>query len=97
MEFKDKFIGFLDILGFKNLVEAAETGAGMSLPDLLQLTKKLGSADDRKRFETHGPIACPQSTYIKRDLDFQLAQISDCVIVSSELSPAGAINLVMHC
>jgi hypothetical protein len=30
-EFKDKFIGFMDILGFKKLVEAAETETGMPL------------------------------------------------------------------
>jgi hypothetical protein len=29
MEFTEKFIAFIDILGFKKLVETAETGAGM--------------------------------------------------------------------
>ena len=35
-ESKDKFTGFVDILGFKKLVEAAETGAGMPLNNLLE-------------------------------------------------------------
>ena len=30
-------------------------------------------------------------------MDFDVTQISDCVIVSSEVSPAGAINLIGHC
>jgi hypothetical protein len=96
-EFKDKFIGFVDILGFKKLVEAAETGTGMPLNNLLEVLKKLGTPEDRNRYEKYGPRVCPNSTYIHRDLDFELTQISDCVIVSSEVSPAGVINLVHHC
>ena len=42
-------------------------------------------------------MTCPNSRYIQRDLDFRLTQLSDCVIVSSEVSPAGVINLVSHC
>jgi hypothetical protein len=97
IEFKDKFIGFVDILGFKKMVEAAEAGTGTPLPQLLETLKKLGAPDDRKRFEKRGPTICPQSTYIQRDLDFRVTQISDCVIISSEVSPAGVINLVNHC
>jgi hypothetical protein len=91
------FIGFVDILGFKNLVKAAETGAGMPLNNLLEVLKELGTPENRKRYEKYGPQICPGSTYIHRDLDFQVTQISDCVIVSSEVSPAGVINLVSHC
>lgn len=97
MEFKDKFIGFVDILGWKEMVKAAEAGTGMSLADLLELQKALGTSDDRNRVEKYGPMTCPKSAYVQRDLDFQLTQISDCVIISSEISPAGVINLVSHC
>jgi hypothetical protein len=97
MQFTDKFVAFVDILGFKQLVAAAESGTGMSLGELLEAAKKLGSAADREVFATHGPTICPASRYIRRDLGFQLIQISDCVIVSSEVSPAGVINLVNHC
>ncbi len=97
MKFKDKFIGYIDILGFKNLVEAAEDGTGMPLPQVLNMLTDLGSSKDRRRFSEHGPSVCPKSTYLQRDLDFRLTQISDCVIVSSEVSPAGVINLIHHC
>jgi hypothetical protein len=97
MEFKDKFIGFIDILGFKNMVEVAEAGTGMALKELLEALKHLGEPEDKEKFKKYGPTTCPQSQYLQRDLDFQLKQISDCVIVSSEVSPAGVINLVQHC
>ncbi len=97
MEFKDKFIGFVDVLGFKKLVEAAENGTGMPLSELMELLRNLGSMEDVVQFKKYGPITCPQSAYIQRDLNFILTQVSDCVIVSSEVSPAGSINLVNHC
>lgn len=96
-KFRDKFIGFVDILGFKKFVEAAEAGTGMPLVELLELLKDLGTADDRKKIEKDGPTTCPKSAYFQRDLNFRLTQISDCVVVSSEVSPAGVINLVSHC
>jgi len=97
IEFKDKFIGFVDILGFKELVEAAEAGTGMSLTQLLEILNDLGSPEDQAHFKKYGPTTCPESTYVQRDLNFRLTQISDCVVVSSEVSAAGVINLVGHC
>lgn len=95
--FKDKFIGYVDILGWTNMVSAAETGAGMPLTALLEVLKELGTSEVRKKYEEHGPMVCPESEYIHCNLDFRLTQISDCVIVSSEVSPAGMINLIAHC
>lgn len=95
-EFKDKFIGFVDILGFKRMVQEAESGAGMPLNKLLELLEAFGP-NQRKRFEEHGPMICPASTYVERNLDFCLTRISDCMIVSTEISPAGVINLLNHC
>ena len=97
MEFKDKFIGFVDILGWKDKVKAAEAGTGMSLAELKDALKELGKHEDQTKFEKYGPMTCPESTYVRRDLDFKLTRISDCVVVSSEISPAGVINLVNHC
>lgn len=97
MEFKDKFIGFVDILGWKELVKAAEAGTGMTLSTLIEVAKELGTPEDRDRYEKHGPRICRNSACTQRDLGFRLTQISDCVIVSSEISPAGIINLVDHC
>lgn len=96
-EFKDKFIGFVDILGFKELVKAAEAGTGMSLAELLEILNDLGAPEDQEHFKKYGPTTCPESTYVQRDLNFRLTQISDCLVVSSEASPAGVINLVSHC
>lgn len=96
-EYKDKFIGFVDILGWKEKVKSSETGTGNSLDDLLKLSKELGTPQDKSKFEKYGPIICPCSKYIKRNLDFEITRISDCVIVSTEISPAGVINLINHC
>jgi hypothetical protein len=94
MEFKEKFIAFIDILGFKQLVENAERGAGMPLPKILELAQKLGRAGKRQFYERYGPEACPAAPYQQRDLDFCATQISDCVVLSTEISPAGVINLI---
>lgn len=97
MEFKDKFIGFVDILGWKEKVKAVENETGMPLPELIELLRNLGSREDEVKIKKNGPSICPQSKYLQRDLSFKLTQKSDCVIVSSEVSPAGVINLIGHC
>jgi len=97
MEYQEKCIAFLDVLGFRKYVEKSENGTGMPLSDLVELLKSFGSPDDIEEFKKYGPTACPQSTYNQRDLNFKITQISDGVVISSELSPAGLINLVSHC
>jgi hypothetical protein len=69
----------------------------MTLSELTDLSKCLGVSEDVLKFEEFGPTTCPSSSYIKRDLNFKITQISDCVIVSSEVSPAGIINLISYC
>jgi hypothetical protein len=88
MEFVERFIGYVDVLGFESLVEAAEVGTGLSLDELISLLKDLGTSDQRLQFERNGPIVCPQSSYSTRNLDFRITQVSDCVVVSAEVSPA---------
>src|SRR5437763_11125781 len=39
---------------------------------------------------------CPEARYQERNLDFRLIQVSDCAIISAEVSPAGVINLLWH-
>lgn len=97
MKFEDKFIAFIDVLGFKDMVSASESGNGIPLSELMENLSKLGTQKDEERYEKYGPRTCPQSKYIERNLNFKVTQISDCVIVSSELSPAGIINLISHC
>ena len=95
--FTEKFVAFVDVLGFKTLVTESERGTGMPLAELLELLQKLGDGIERARFEEHGGGWCPMAPRIEKNLDFRVTQISDCVIVSSEVSPAGVINLVSHC
>jgi hypothetical protein len=97
MEFREKFIAFVDILGWRGFVEAAEAGTGTTLDELLKLLDTFGTGDERLRFDKYGPICCPKSSYAERNLDFRLTRISDCMIVSTEISPAGLINLIHHC
>ncbi len=97
MGLKEKFIAFVDILGWKEKINASEAGSGMSLDELIDAARDLGTPEDKANIEKYGPMICPQSAYVRRDLDFQLTRISDCVVVSSEVSPAGVINLVSHC
>src|SRR3712207_5351127 len=95
--FADKFVAFVDVLGFKNLVAESERGTGMPLPELLELLRKLGTGNERVHFDQYGPTCCPMAPRIEKNLDFRVTQISDCVIVSAEVSPAGVINLISHC
>lgn len=95
-KFTEKFIGFVDILGFKAMTHAAENGGTPSLAEIMKLTTKMGSKADLAEYRRVGPISCPDAPCIRKDMDIQITQISDCVIVSTEISPAGVINLVWH-
>ncbi len=96
-QYVEKFVAFIDILGFSDLVEQAEREGSPTLEYLLGLTEKLGTQVDRLRYAQYGPPVCPHSQYLAKDLGFQITQISDCVVVSAEVSPAGVINLLHHC
>ena len=95
--FKDKFIAYVDVLGFKGLVSESERGTGPPLPKLLELLACLGTGIERVNLDDYGPTCCPSSPRVENHLDFRATQISDCVVVSTEVSAAGVINLVSHC
>lgn len=95
--FDKKFIAFVDILGWRSLVNRAQRGQDPTLAALSELLSALGTEQDRNHIKTHGPMICPQAPRIRDDLDFVVSPASDCVVVSSEVSPAGLINLVSHC
>ena len=86
VQYKDKFVAFIDILGFTQFVEQSAAGNGMVLDEILVLLEAFGKPHERKLFNQYGPTICPESKYIDRNLDFQLTQISDCVIVSAEVN-----------
>lgn len=96
-EFKQKFVAFVDILGFKQMVADSESAKGIPLAQILELLKNFGSSDERQKLEPQGPFLCPCSRRIEKNIDFRLSQISDCAVISTEISPAGAINLVSYC
>jgi hypothetical protein len=97
MEFKDKFIAFLDILGFRELTKATESGSGMPISDLVDLPMLLGTVKDREEFERYGITVCPESMTLSPNIDFQITQVSDCAVISVEVSPGAVINLLEHC
>ena len=97
MDFKEKFVAFVDILGFKSMVEAAERGEGRPTAELLEILSSLERAKDKEFYVNDGPMICPDSSVVQKDLDFEITQISDCVIISAEMSHAGIINLISHC
>jgi hypothetical protein len=96
--YEDKFVAFVDILGFSDLVKRSEAGGpdAPTVDDILNLTKQLGDTTSRARFAERGPAVCPNAPYISRDLGYRVTQISDCVVASAEVSPAGVINLLFH-
>lgn len=96
MEFEQKFIAFIDILGFKKLVEKAENKQELILDQLLEFTQLLNNTNDYKNILEYGPSICPESEKKQNHLNFVVTQISDCVVTSSEISPAGLINLISH-
>ncbi len=95
--FGDKFVAFVDIIGFESMVRNAEGGGVPTLPDLLSATTLLGDAEIQGRYEKDGFSLCPCAPHMSRNLDFKITQISDCAIISAEVSPAGLINLLSHC
>jgi hypothetical protein len=97
VRFTEKLIAYVDVLGFKKLVEAAEEDNKAPLNVALSVLEKYGGANHREDFIVSGHNVCPQSQFITRGLDFRATRISDCLVISSETSPAGAINLLQHC
>jgi len=95
-QFRDKFVAFVDILGFKSRVEAAEGCRGGQLSDLLEVCGKLERKSHVQSIATYGPVICPESKHDSRDLNYRVTQVSDCAIISAEVSPAGIINLINH-
>lgn len=95
-QLRDKFVAFVDILGFKSKIEAAESGSGPPLSELLEICGELECRSYVRSIAAHGPMICPESRHESRDLDYRVTQISDCAIISSEVSPAGIINLAEH-
>ena len=95
-QLEDKFIAFVDILGFQSMVNVVEEHDELRLSDLLECCSKLSQLNHVRGILEYGPTICPESRYESRDLRYQVTQVSDCAIVSAEVSPAGVVNLLAH-
>tara|TARA_R110002020_G_scaffold86856_3_gene214425 strand:- start:1440 stop:2291 length:852 start_codon:yes stop_codon:yes gene_type:complete len=93
--FQEKFIAFIDIVGFSRIIERSDADPS-ELDRALKLIEELLHEKDIDKYSTYGPETCPASLHIEKDLNFQATQISDCVVFSIEKSPAGFINLITH-
>ena len=99
-QYKEKFIAYVDILGFKALVHQSELdpeNPETGLDKINKLLGLLGSSLQRDQYEQCGHSVCPDAKWIERHVDLRVTQISDCVVVSTEASPAGVISLIHHC
>lgn len=92
VKYSNKAVAFIDILGFSKLVES-----GKSPSEILRIVSLLGNEDDCRFYELDGAEVCPNSDKKQPNLGFELTQISDCVIVSVEVSPCALINLIRFC
>ena len=96
IEFSDKFIAFVDILGFSSKVEKAEKGEDLQLSDLIEFCSALAQRDYTNQIAESGPRICPESSCISPRLDYEVTQVSDCAVISAEVSPSGIVHLVQH-
>lgn len=95
MKYEDKFVAFVDILGFKAIVE--ESVINDDARSVALMIERLGSKQDNNFFREDGAEICPCSERHSADLEMRISQVSDCVVVSAEVSPTGAINIVNFC
>ena len=96
VRFSEKYVAFIDILGFKSLVELAEKGEQCSLQTVLDILDSFNESNYVKDMKKYGPSICPRSQRNADDLNFFITQASDSVVASCEVSPAGLINLIFY-
>lgn len=64
IELTEKFIGFVDIMGFKSLMTRADADNGITHSELFDILKLLGSEKDRASRLKHGSKICPHAPYM---------------------------------
>ena len=72
VQLAEKFIGFVDIMGFKSLMARADAGHSMSHTELFDILKLLGADKDRAERIKYGSRICPRAPCIQRDVDFHV-------------------------
>lgn len=88
IDYKEKFIGVVDIVGFSNFTQRANVSA----EEVNAALACLGSKEERLN-----NLTCPEAPSLSRDLDFAVTVQFDTAVISAEISPAGAINVLAHC
>ena len=94
--FCNKFIAYVDMLGFKTRVEAAEQSEQAALSDLLLYCAALEQGEHIERTRSGQPSCCQNSRRKSQNLNYEATQVSDCIVISTEISPAGIVNLLFH-
>ncbi|MCP4021918.1 MAG: hypothetical protein GY729_08760, partial [Desulfobacteraceae bacterium] len=85
--------------GWKDLLSRAngETSGEKTLADLVEATKNLVDENLKTNLQKYGHTICPDSKSIQRDLDIEVTLNSDCIVISTEISPAGIMTLISNC
>ncbi|MDD2888747.1 MAG: hypothetical protein PHY66_13175 [Aliarcobacter sp.] len=92
MMYEKKVIGFIDILGFKNMVQSPKNKK--NLEEILDILEDFSL---KKHYPHSFHSLCPNSQKEKHDFDIKITQISDSLIISSEFTIAGMMNLIYFC
>ncbi|MFC4350848.1 hypothetical protein ACFOW6_04740 [Fodinicurvata halophila] len=95
MKYTDKFVAFIDILGFKQIVEKSVIIEDAE--SIARMIKRLAPESDIAFYQNDGAEICPCSESYSSDLAMRISQISDCVVISAEISAAGVINIIHYC
>jgi hypothetical protein len=83
-------------MGFEALVRASDSDP-LAVAQIVELQNDLHCKDIAGVLATRGPMICPCAPWLEKSLDFQVTQVSDSLLVSAEVSPAGLINLLNQC
>lgn len=94
-KYEQRFVAFVDILGFHELVKHSVKNDDAD--SIGRMIHRLAPDADIELYKQTGAEVCPDSRRINHDLAVQITQVSDCVIISAEISPAGAINIINYC
>ncbi len=99
VECKEKFIGFIEILGWNDFSRQAldETNSKITLADLVEAKTDLADSNVKSELQKFGHVICPSSKRMDKDLDIEVTLGSGCALISSEISPAGIITLIHYC
>jgi len=87
--YQERFIAFLDIIGFSDIIQRSK------LPDPEISIKQIVSALDVPGPIEEGKLIIGNVGDISKS-DHKLTQFSDSIIISTEFSKAGLLNLINH-